>query len=340
MKIVLDANAYRGDLWQKDEKINLLLEYARRTEGSVIAPEVVLSEVDAAIERLWTNELSALQRIRNFLAQGAGVELDTSSIKKTPRELTDAYMARLKKRFRLDGSRIVKVDGAHLPDLVHRAATRKRPFDENGEGFRDALIWLCIMQLGAKEPVALISRDKDFGVAGVLHRELLEEAAAKGIKVLLYASIDGFLKEHQERIAFITTEFVEALIDKADLENEVLKQAQSRTYRRRRESLLARRYIDEVEDAEATDVNLWLDDYYVYRTSDEDITIMAFYRGDLDLEGHGYGFNEDRPYLSERHQPYDDGHHSIQATPEINVHVEIKLHGRTLDSWAVTEIDF
>jgi hypothetical protein len=332
MKIVLDANAYRGDLWQKDEKINLLLDFARRTEGSVIAPEVVLSELDAAIERVWTSELSALQKIKNFLSQGAGVELDTSTIKKTPRELTDAYMARLKKRFRLDGSRIVKVDGAHLPDLIHRAATRKRPFDENGQGFRDALIWLCIMQLGAKEPIALISRDKDFGVAGVLHRELAEEAATKGMKVLLYASIDDFLKEHQETIAFITTEFVEALIDTADIESEVLEEARSRTYRRRRASLLARRYIDEVEDAEATDVNLWLDDYYVYRTSDDDITIMAFYIGDLDLEGQAYRFTEDRPY--------DYGYESIQATPEINVQVEIKLHGRTLDSWRVTEIDF
>jgi hypothetical protein len=95
-----------------------------------------------------------------------------------------------------------------------------------------------------------------------------------------------------------------------------------------------------VEDAEATSVDLWVDDYYVYRTSDDDITVMAFYRGDLDLEGHVYRFSEDRPYLSERHRPYDWGHDSIRATPEINVEVEIKLHGRELESWEIAEIDF
>lgn len=84
--------------------------------------------------------------------------------------LTDAaenYADRLRERLELAGADILPVaDVSHI-ELVGRASARKRPCDDDGDGYRDTLNWLTLLALAKAEPgqeIIWVSRNTlDFG---------------------------------------------------------------------------------------------------------------------------------------------------------------------------------
>jgi hypothetical protein len=81
-----------------------------------------------------------------------------------------ADIAPLRLRYRDDLEEILReANGEILPiptvphrRLIERAVARRRPFDANGDGYRDALVWESVLELLnlSTDPVALISNDK------------------------------------------------------------------------------------------------------------------------------------------------------------------------------------
>jgi hypothetical protein len=120
-------------------------------------PEVVLIESEANYERLVRSsrdELIGASRALDRLRVPEAVEI-------TPGKL----------RYRKDIEQIVtEADGDILPipnvphsRLIERAVARRRPFDDQGRGYRDALIWENVLGLLERSPsdaVILISNDK------------------------------------------------------------------------------------------------------------------------------------------------------------------------------------
>jgi hypothetical protein len=95
------------------------------------------------------------------------------------------------------------VDPPDVPhmDLVTRASIRRRPCDDNGNGYRDTLIWLTLIELAksTNDAVALVSDNyKDFGVTGAqsddrsLHAQLIEDLEAAGLngRVTWFRALD------------------------------------------------------------------------------------------------------------------------------------------------------
>jgi hypothetical protein len=82
---------------------------------------------------------------------------------------------------------IVEVPQIPLMRLAERATRRQRPCDAKGDGFRDTLNWLTVMQVATEHPdeeIAWVSNDTDFAdEAGLaLHPELADELIASGLK--------------------------------------------------------------------------------------------------------------------------------------------------------------
>jgi len=94
---------------------------------------------------------------------------------------------------------IVEVD--HF-ELVKRAAGRQRPCNQNGDGYRDTLLWLGALELAAQsgsDRVTVVTRDTDFAADGKqgLHQDMKDEAAlvVPGVQVDLSESLEALLIE-------------------------------------------------------------------------------------------------------------------------------------------------
>src|SRR6266702_4642275 len=89
------------------------------------------------------------------------------------------------------------MDGTHQPPRqVDNAGPvgRRRPFDDNGGGYRDNLIWQTILDLAGKygDDIVLVSGDKSFqDESGKLHSDLLQEIAERGLngQIQLYPKL-------------------------------------------------------------------------------------------------------------------------------------------------------
>ena len=73
----------------------------------------------------------------------------------------------------------------------------KKPFDENGKGFRDALIWLSILDFAEiiedRKVIFISNNHKDFSESkmNLLHPDLIEETRLRNVEILYYISINN-----------------------------------------------------------------------------------------------------------------------------------------------------
>ena len=98
--------------------------------------------------------------------------------------------------------RIPELPQIELSLLVDKAIRRLRPFDQDGDGFRDAILWEYALSLLEEfDPVVLISNDRvafhvskeELGLAPALVAEVSEKGHG-GDGVLLYADLEAYLK--------------------------------------------------------------------------------------------------------------------------------------------------
>jgi hypothetical protein len=89
--------------------------------------------------------------------------------------------------------------------LVERDLSRRKPFTEKGKGYRDALIWLSLVEAlgradGPKRVAIVTGNSKDFAdAAGNLHSDLAWDLGLKGAlvhAVTLFASLDQLTNQH------------------------------------------------------------------------------------------------------------------------------------------------
>jgi len=92
-------------------------------------------------------------------------------------------------------------------DLVKRAMARRKPFNENGVGYRDSLIWETTLSLATRldTQVILLSKNtNDFGDdERELHPDLIEDLADLELprdKVILVSSLEDFVNAYIDPI--------------------------------------------------------------------------------------------------------------------------------------------
>jgi hypothetical protein len=151
----------------------------------VYVPEVVVAEAIAGHQR-------AIERAQAGLTKWAedGRRLGYAGLTESAlSDLTEAasnYPASLIARLEeLDATVMAPPAVDHMV-LVGRAAGRRRPCDDKGDGYRDTLNWLTVLALAAQFPdehlVWVSENSKDFGNAKAdeLHEDLVEELVVIG----------------------------------------------------------------------------------------------------------------------------------------------------------------
>jgi len=202
MHYVLDANVIVGGAFGASVHLRTLLSASRDIGYTVYVPRIVLEEVFAKYSRALASKveeankvLAALSRLldRDYkhLADGLDVGGETKGFQE--RLLGQLVEAR---------SVILEYPDTPHADLVKRATLRKRPFDNKGHGYRDALIWQTVIELATQVEgtVILVSQDNHFADGqGNLHSDLIEDLIGLGLpqdKVTLAPQLATLFDEH------------------------------------------------------------------------------------------------------------------------------------------------
>jgi len=87
------------------------------------------------------------------------------------------YPAQLRARLKEVGVHLRKAPKSPHADLVGRAIERRRPFDENGSGYRDTLHWMIVLDVVDEryeetDIVFVSAGRRAFGAAGKADKEL------------------------------------------------------------------------------------------------------------------------------------------------------------------------
>lgn len=193
--VVLDSNVFYGTNWYLESTAGRLLrDEAAAGRLRIAVPDVVLIESDANYRRAVRAEEGKLAAARNALQQLRSPQ--GGDLK--PRRLR--YRVDLEKILSQAGAEILPIPDTPHEHLIARAVERRRPFNDKGSGYRDALIWESVLELleRGSEPVALISNDRDAfpekrdkpKLAADLVRELRDRGHAG--RVALYFQLKDF----------------------------------------------------------------------------------------------------------------------------------------------------
>jgi hypothetical protein len=80
-----------------------------------------------------------------------------------------------------------------------RVISKKLPTTKSDHGYKDCVIWECILRLERGTEVRFISRDKAFFTQGARSPELASEADAPGIHVVASMDLEPVLRELQSQ---------------------------------------------------------------------------------------------------------------------------------------------
>jgi len=182
--LVVDANlVVRRDWHISSPWWSVLLGLCATNQIRLIVPEIVIREVVGNFAR----ELASPSRELGKLGVGIDSEHEKAQ-----------YEAELRSKLVNAGATIADSDPISVLELADRAIRRVRPFNDQGNGFRDSVIWAHVLEAALNEHnVVFISNDSGFcegkGADRKLHPDLLAEAEAVG-DVSWFADIGVYLE--------------------------------------------------------------------------------------------------------------------------------------------------
>lgn len=155
--VVLDSNVFHGADWFLESTAGRLLrDEAAAGRLRIAVPEVVLIESEANHGREVRAEEGKLAAARAALEQLRSPQGGD----RAPRRLR--YRSDLDEILSRAEAEILPIPDTPHEQLIARAVERRRPFNDKGGGYRDALIWESVLGLldRSAELVALISNDR------------------------------------------------------------------------------------------------------------------------------------------------------------------------------------
>lgn len=238
--IVIDTNQFFTDWLLDSARWSNLLEYLKRTDATLMFPEIVWREIgENYIYEAKKKQKAASQSLQTYLAHRS-FYFDKGMLKHSPVRINQSellkdedwddiqrsYLAWLKKTLNLDSRHIIGFNHNWFEKVTDRAIKHIKPFaQESDKGFKDTILWLTLLELKNKKgfsenPIVLISSNtKDFG-DGVrsteLHSDLSAEAKNNGLQIEYFKSLDAFLDDwpkgvlssHKEIVRAITPRYI------------------------------------------------------------------------------------------------------------------------------------
>lgn len=181
--VILDANVLIGDYWLRSPSFLLLREFLKNSKATLVIPKIVFEEV-VNHHREDVRKLKA--DIQDNLRESGRLLRDTSGgkwlIELNRRQANDSYEKFLSTELTNLGAVIPDYGNIPHSEIVKRDLRRRRPFQQSGKGYRDALLWETILRgyvLPDALTVIVTQNSKDFsGGDDALHKDLLEDISS------------------------------------------------------------------------------------------------------------------------------------------------------------------
>ena len=326
MNVILDTNIFVQDFLMNSVGFSLLFDYLKKTGSRLLMPLIVYQELGGIYRSKLDERLKAYERASKSLEKTL-VDVQLSSLTVDVPSEVEKYLEFVKKRLRVHDKNIIPFREHYLNELVTRAIARHKPFSEKGEEFRDALLWLTVLDIARKaeeETLAFISNDtKAFGQNDQLHEALHHEAKATGKQVNFYNSIMKFIESHATQVEYITPSWLFSAINFETYSDVVTERL--REYLERLEELdLRHRGWEGLEftgylcaTGPVTEENLT--EHYVYEKSDGSLYVQANFYVEYEVE---FTFRE--RVRQERYPTYSWGDYDYERDYDDEYRVETK----------------
>jgi hypothetical protein len=219
IKIAFDTTSFQDNWLAQGEAFTLLEDFIAKGEAKGYVSEItVLEHLRHREEQgpaLVKKAEVALSKVSDLLTE--------SPVPKLP-ALRDAatFESEFRSRLKRLGIEIMPFPAVSHSILVKRDLARLKPFDPNGKGYRDALIWLGFLDVldSTTEKVIFVTNNtKDFCGSGEteLHTQLITEIQQRSLScsALLYASpkalVEGFVRPRLRALAELEVKTQEIL---------------------------------------------------------------------------------------------------------------------------------
>lgn len=309
MNIILDTNIFVQNYLMDSRSFELLFDYLKKTNSKIFIPKIVYAELIEKYQVTLLGQLDVLEKAQdkldnillefNRFPNEIDVELEVSN-----------YSEYVLEKIGINEGSIVQHKANYLDELITRAIKRKKPFSEKGEEFRDALLWLAVVDITAEMggTIVFISNDsRAYGKAGILYDDLLEEIEQKGIQVHYFTSIKAFIEKQAIQVEFVNESWLSEVIDFEKFDQEIEEQLSKRLadpmlYSSWDEwkDLEFTGYITRTADVDVNDIY----GFFVYEKVDNNLYIEVVYNVEYEAE---FSF-EERSRKSSLYSdyPYDD----------------------------------
>ena len=211
--IVVDANIIIGTGYGSNHQFRELLSTLEDLPHDLCIPKVVIEEVIGKFSRDFDDDAREIRSRLRDLSRRLGKDLSSTVNDLDKANEVSSFRERLEAQF----DRILDYPDTRHELLVRRATTRIRPFDEEGDGYRDALIWETVLILAEEDDsseddakVVLISNDNDFrNQKRELHNDLSSQIEERGLsldRVILFSTLGEFITHLQSGLPEVPLE--------------------------------------------------------------------------------------------------------------------------------------
>ena len=318
MDIILDSNIYRSDFLLRSSDFEILLDYLGRTDSSIYFPQIVLDEIKELHKRALRERVLNVNKANNNLKLLLTDESKITALPVLDENIEcDLYIEYIKKKLKISDRHILPPKDSYFPEVTRRAIKREKPCGEDGQGFRDTIIWLTLKDfcLASKEQqITFISNnDKDFANADKtdLHDSLVKECESLGIKINYFKSIRDFIEKQSVKIDFITEEWLLSNFDMESFNDYVLDYLNGKRTNLLTELIHRKSERDCSGYSKATHANTYqIYSFSVYEMLDSTFIVNAAFSCEIEVEYEYYGHEYD---YREVHSGFGPGRH-IECT--------------------------
>lgn len=198
-EVYIDTNIIVSDFYMRSSKFRFLFEFSKKIAFDILIPEIVFDEVINKYSEMFEKQIlvydKSIAQLKPFL-YGRGIDFLTFDIAMQ----VDSY-----KDFLSDLVKTGKIKLIPYPKTAHKSIvlhelSGKKPFKDNGAGYRDMLIIESIFEKFKipEESIIFISNNsRDFGEEPNFHEDLfLGKEISNKFRFKIKNSLTSFLEEY------------------------------------------------------------------------------------------------------------------------------------------------
>ena len=200
MIVALDTCIIGQDFNLDGISFRLLFDNQHFGKHKVVVPEVVVQETVNHFRERLAAEVGKAAAAGREIAKMTGEAI--TSPPTDQKKAVEIYERTLRHRVGYGGSSILPLPKVTQQKLLDRALTRRKPFNTGGNGYRDALIWECILKYARAHPkdriAFLTNNTKDFCESEKLHPDLTKDLISAKLPadhVVIYTSLLSFIEK-------------------------------------------------------------------------------------------------------------------------------------------------